>query len=82
MLNFKEFIESKNLTDRQREELIDDYEMLTIHGQIGSCALRTLANEWADYLGCSISVTSTMNSIAFDCYIYFTHKYLENKYQS
>jgi hypothetical protein len=79
MLNFNEFIESKNLTSRQRVVLITEYELLEKTGAIGDSELRTLANEWSDHIGIYVSVSETMKAIAFNCYRYFTYKFLKER---
>ncbi len=79
MLNFADFVTSKNFTETQRYNLILEYESFYKTGVIGECELRTLAIEFQDNLGIPIAITSTMKDIALDCYRYFTNKYFEYK---
>lgn len=74
MNKFKEHVARR--TDKEKRQMIADYEQFVTVGFIGKCKLRSVSREWIDSVGAgNCSITSVMKDIAMECYQYFTMKY-------
>lgn len=68
------------LSDKEKEELISNYEELERQGYIGDCKLRNHANIIQDtYFDENINVMIIIGWLAFEVMIYFTKKYLNKE---
>ena len=67
----------KTLTDVERVEILNNYEILEKSGVIDDCLLRKVTDEVFNKSNMSLSLT--MSIIANDCYRHFSNKYLALK---